>query len=124
MGENKSAIDLQDYYTRCIDIVQRVIKTPAAFYREMPKFGGLVEPLIFMVAMGVLAGLIHAVLGIVGIGMAKSFLMALASIILVRVYRCGGSFSYLEIDGFSRTVRSSFQVPRIRNRHSPHNLGP
>jgi len=51
-GRNKSAIDLQDYYTRCIDIVQRVIKTPAAFYREMPKFGGLVEPLIFMVANG------------------------------------------------------------------------
>ena len=86
MDGNKSAIDLQDYYTRYIDIVQKVIKTPAAFYREMPKFGGLVEPLIFMVAMGVLAGLIRAVLGIVGIGMAGAFLMALASIVIVPIF--------------------------------------
>lgn len=85
MDENKLAIDVQGYYAKYLDTVLKVIKTPAAFFQEMPKSGGLVEPLLFAVVMGVVAGLIQAVLSIVGIGMAGSFFMALASIIIVPI---------------------------------------
>ncbi|MGV8075180.1 MAG: YIP1 family protein [Syntrophobacteraceae bacterium] len=82
MDENKVAVDYKKY----IDIVQKVITAPVSFYRDMAKSGGLVEPLIFAIVMGVVAGLIQAVLAIVGIGMAVSFLTALASIVLVPIF--------------------------------------
>lgn len=62
-----------------------VITNPAGFFRNMPLAGGFVEPLIFIVAMGVISGLIQAVLAIVGLGMQVSFLMALASILIVPI---------------------------------------
>jgi len=46
----------------------RVVTKPAAFFKEMPKAGGFVEPLIFAAVMGVVAGIIYAVAGILGIG--------------------------------------------------------
>jgi hypothetical protein len=86
MDGNKMSIDMQGYYARFLEIAQKIIKDPAAFYRDMPRSGGLVEPLIFMVSMGVLAGIVRAVLGILGIGLDASFFMALASIIIVPVF--------------------------------------
>ena len=86
MDENKSAVDVQGCYLKYIEIIQKVIKDPAAFYREMPRSGGIVEPLIFLVVMGVLAGLVRAVLGVVGIGMVGSFLLATASIVMVPIF--------------------------------------
>lgn len=85
MDKNISGIDLQAYYSQYMIIIQKIITAPAQFYREMPKSGGFVEPLVFMVAMGVVAGLIQMILGIVGIGGAGSFVAALASILLVPV---------------------------------------
>lgn len=58
----------------------RVITSPSAFFREMPKTGGFGEPLVFMMVMGLVAGIVNIVLGIVGLhaGIGK----ALASIII------------------------------------------
>ena len=67
MDGNKMSIDIQGYYARFLEIVQKIIKDPAVFYRDMPRSGGLVEPLIFMVSMGILAGIVRAVLSIFGI---------------------------------------------------------
>ncbi len=86
MDGNETSIDMQRYCRLFIEIVQKVIKDPIAFYRDMPRSGGFVEPLIFMVSMGVVAGIVRAVPGIVGIGLGTSFLMALASIIIVPVF--------------------------------------
>ena len=36
----------------------RVITKPAAFFREMPKAGGYIEPLVFALVLGCLAGII------------------------------------------------------------------
>jgi hypothetical protein len=85
MNRNRTSIDIEGYYRLFFEIVQKVIKDPAAFYRDMPRSGGLVEPLIFMVSMGVVAGIVRAVLGIVGFGIVASFFMALASIIIVPI---------------------------------------
>lgn len=86
MNDKKLGIDIQGYCTNYFDIIQKVIKTPALFYREMPKSGGLSDPLIFMVAMGILAGLIRAILGVAGFGITRSLMMALGSIIIVPIF--------------------------------------
>ena len=51
----------------------------------MPKSGGFVEPLVFMVSMGVVSGVIQSVLALVGLSFAASFAMAIASIIIVPI---------------------------------------
>jgi hypothetical protein len=63
----------------------KVLTSPAAFFREMPKTGGFVDPLVFMVAMGVVGGLIQAVLTIVGLHVAAGLAAGLASIIVVPI---------------------------------------
>ncbi len=42
----------------------KVITSPATFFREMPKGGGISRPLAFMVMMGVINGLVTAALGL------------------------------------------------------------
>jgi len=63
----------------------RVIMSPAAFFREMPRTGGFAEPLLFMVAMGVVTGVLAAVLGLFGLATIFSTGMAIAAIIVIPV---------------------------------------
>jgi hypothetical protein len=62
-----------------------VITKPVEFFRGMAKTGGFVEPLIFMVATGVISGVIQAVLGLFHFGMVGSVRAALASIIYMPI---------------------------------------
>lgn len=50
-----------------IEQAKQVVTDPATFYRAMPKSGGISEPLIFMLVMGVAAGAVHAVLSMIGL---------------------------------------------------------
>jgi hypothetical protein len=63
----------------------KVLTSPAAFFREMPKSGGFVDPLVFMVAMGVVGGLIQAVLTIAGLHVGAGIAAGIAAIIVVPV---------------------------------------
>ena len=63
----------------------KVLTSPAAFFREMPKTGGFVDPLVFMVGMGVIGGLIQAVFVIVGLHIVAGFAAGVASIIILPV---------------------------------------
>jgi len=69
----------------------RIITNPAAFFREVPKAGGYIEPLVFALVLGCLAGIIKAVLT-----MAMYFstigVMALTSIVLMPIFIAIGSF--------------------------------
>jgi len=78
-------MSIQDNLKLIPNIMVKIITNPVGFYREMPKDGGFIEPLIFMICMGVISGIIHAVLALFGIGPMGSFIMALASIIIVPV---------------------------------------
>ncbi len=60
----------------------RVLMSPAAFFREMPRSGGYAEPLAFMVAMGVLSGLLQSALSFLGLQFMASVGMALSSIVI------------------------------------------
>lgn len=63
----------------------RVLTSPSTFFREMPKTGGFVEPLIFMVAMGVIGGLIQSVFSLIGLNIAAGIGMGVASIIVLPI---------------------------------------
>jgi hypothetical protein len=52
----------------------------------MPKTGGFVEPLIFMVIMGVISGLIQTLFSIVSLNVAGGMAMGIGSIILVPIF--------------------------------------
>ena len=70
----------------------KVLTSPAGFFREMPKTGGFVDPLIFAIIMGVAGGLIQAVFGIIGLRLVTGIAMAAGSIILMPVFVVIGSF--------------------------------
>ena len=61
----------------------KVITTPAAFFREMPKTGGFVEPLLFLIAVGAVTGVVTAMLGLMGLANIFSTGMAVAAVLLV-----------------------------------------
>lgn len=63
----------------------KVLTAPAAFFREMPKTGGFVEPLIFAVVMGVIAGLIQSVISILGLNVAAGMATGVASIVIMPI---------------------------------------
>ena len=64
------------------DTAIKVLTSPSEFFREMPKTGGFVEPLIFMVVMGVIGGLILSIFSIISLQVASGMAMGAASIIL------------------------------------------
>jgi hypothetical protein len=63
----------------------RVVTSPAAFFRDMQKTGGFIEPLVFMVIMGVVSGIIQAVLNILHVNVVGGAAAGLASIIILPV---------------------------------------
>ena len=62
--------------------IKQIITDPAEFYKQMPKSGGFVTPLVFMVLMGIAGGVVQAVLGIIGLSPHGSVL----AIILVPIF--------------------------------------
>lgn len=63
----------------------KVLTSPSEFFRQMPRTGGFVEPLVFMIAMGVAAGLLGSIFSLlrlqVGVGMA----MGVGSVIIMPI---------------------------------------
>lgn len=84
--------------TKSIDLASiqktamRVLTSPSAFFREMPKTGGFVEPLIFMVIMGIISGLIQTIFSLISLNIAGGMAMGVASIILVPIFVVIGGF--------------------------------
>ncbi len=71
----------------------RVVTKPAVFFKEMPKTGGFVQPLIFAAVMGVVAGIIYAIAGIIGLGyMSAGVGSSLLMIIYMPIGAVIGSF--------------------------------
>jgi hypothetical protein len=73
----------------------RVITSPASFFRGMPKSGGFVEPLVFMVVMavvsGVLGGLLHALTNVLGLHLYAGVAMGFMSLVMMPVLAAIGS---------------------------------
>lgn len=73
-----------------------VVANPAGFFREMPRTGGFLEPLVFVVIMGFIAGIIQAILGFLGLGHAGGYGGAMMGsfvvIIFMPIFAAIGSF--------------------------------
>ena len=70
----------------------RIITSPTAFYREMPKSGGFMEPLIFAVVMGGIAGIIQTIFNFILYFSATSFTVKIMSLIMMPIFIAIGSF--------------------------------
>ena len=68
-----------------LDAFVSVITNPKDFFRNMPKTGGFIEPLTFMVVIGVATGTIQAIVALLGLGIAVSIGMAFVSIFLIPI---------------------------------------
>jgi hypothetical protein len=64
----------------------KVITNPVGFYQQMPKSGGLLDPLIFMVVLSVVAGVLSAVLSTMGLGLGGAMAGGLIAIIMVPIF--------------------------------------
>ena len=64
----------------------RVITNTTTFFREMPKVGGFIEPMIFAAGIGLASGVVTAILAIFGLGYAHSFGSAVAYLILMPIF--------------------------------------
>lgn len=80
--------------------VVKVITNPVGFYREMPKKGGFVEPIIFIVAMMLVAMAVNLVVAILhigsysmGFGMGVGIASAVGGLILGPIF--GVAFSFI-----------------------------
>ena len=67
-------------------IAIKIITNPVDFYQNMKKSGGYVEPLVFMVALSVVAGVLSAVLSLFGFGMATAMTAGLIAVILIPIF--------------------------------------
>jgi hypothetical protein len=79
--------------------VLKVITNPVGFYREMPKKGGFVEPIIFLVAMMLVLAVVNIIVAILhigsysmGLGMGVGITSAIFGLILGPIFGVIGSF--------------------------------
>jgi hypothetical protein len=70
----------------------KVVTTPAEFFKTMPKTGGFVEPLVFMVIMGAIGGIIAAIASIVGLRFGTGMGEGLIALIVFPIAVAIGGF--------------------------------
>ncbi len=75
----------EDFIVPIINTAIKVIIDPLGFFKNMAKSGGFIEPLIFIVAMGVTSGILQAILAVLGLARGIPFSMAVASIVIAPV---------------------------------------
>ena len=78
--------DVTNFIPKIPELVIKIITSPAEFYRNMPKGGGLVEPIIFLVILAVVTALIQVVLNFMGLGAAGVMAAGLSSIIIIPIF--------------------------------------
>jgi len=77
------------------DILEKartVLTAPADFYRQMPKSGGFLEPMLFLVVMAVIGAIIFVVCGLLGLGAFSALGIGVGSMIFMPVMAVIGSF--------------------------------
>ncbi len=65
--------------------MMKVITNPKEFYKNMPRTGGFIDPLIFIAVMGVVGGVIHAILSILGLISVGGFFLAISYIVIIPI---------------------------------------
>jgi len=73
---------IEDFIAPIINTAIKVVTDPLGFFKNMAKSGGFVEPLIFIIAMGVISGILQAIMAFFGLARGVPFSMAVASIVI------------------------------------------
>lgn len=84
--DEESIVAMQPGLEEIPALAKKVITDPVGFYQDMPKSGGLINPLIFMVVLSLVAGVLSAVLSLFGLGVAGAMAGGLIAIILVPIF--------------------------------------
>ncbi len=63
----------------------KVLTSPSEFFRQMPRTGGFVEPLVFMIAMGVAGGLLRSILSVLRLQVGAGMAMGVGSVIIMPI---------------------------------------
>jgi len=79
-----NSIDIKQEFAEMPKAALQVITAPAAFFRAMPRSGGFLHPLAFMVAAGLAAGLIRTLLALFGFS-GGALAAGLAAIVLTPI---------------------------------------
>ncbi len=56
-------------FSKIVQTALKILKTPVEFYQTMPKSGGYLEPMLFVIVMAIAVGLIMSLFSIFGLGM-------------------------------------------------------
>jgi hypothetical protein len=119
-------VDFQGCLRVVPNMMIKIVTNPVGFYRDMRRDGGFVEPLIFMVCMGVVSGVIQSILAVFGIGFTGSFIIILASVIimpaLVVIFGFVGAFilfAVWKIMGSEETFETAYRCSAYASGISP-----
>jgi hypothetical protein len=77
------------------DILEKartVLTAPGAFYRLMPRSGGFLEPVLFMIVMAIVGVIIFIALGFLGLGTLSAFDVGIGSMLVMPIMAVIGSF--------------------------------
>jgi hypothetical protein len=85
-------MDNQAKLSTIITNALKIIRNPVEFYQTMPKSGGLVDPMIFVLIMAVIMGLESAIFSLFGMGAVGAMTAGLGAIIILPVSAVIGSF--------------------------------
>ncbi len=84
--QGKTSVNIGDIVREIPTTAVRVITNATTFFREMPKTGGYVEPIVFAAGIGLASGIVTAILAIFGLGYAHSVGSAILYIILMPIF--------------------------------------
>jgi hypothetical protein len=75
-----------------IDTAINIVKNPGGFYRQMPKTGGYVAPLIFVIVMAMSFGVVMLLYSLLGLGLLGGLMVGIGAIFMVTLSAMLGSF--------------------------------
>ncbi len=85
MEKENFQAEIQEQIRGILPTVREVIVNPGGFYATMPRSGGFLQPLVFMIVLGVVSGLILSVLSLIGLAPGGGLITGLAALIIVPI---------------------------------------
>jgi hypothetical protein len=80
-----------------IETAVKIAKNPAGFYQSMPKAGGYMPPVLFVIVMAALSGVFVYLYSLIGFGLIGGAAIGLGGIIGTIVFSLIGSFVFAAI---------------------------
>lgn len=102
--------------TDVLNIARQVIRTPAEFYRSMPRDGGYTQPLIFIIVSGAVTGLLYSILSLftgAGLGAMNAGFLSLFLVPIGMIIGCFVAAAILfviwKLMGSTRNYQTAFR---------------